>query len=285
MPRSGITIARLCAIVSPLRGFFWFPLLPEKSLQIPIVHVRIAPSAAYRDMDNGSNIINQVEMRFRVICRFRGSLAVLAVAACLFGQAATVEGSVYFQFTGIPGAINNQDNVDAAARQVYVEVFEGDRKNLGTEADPIWQEHVNFRFYNVGPAPSSITDVYFEDGTLLENEYSSKITVSDSALVSYSAGASPKNLPGGSVIGFNATGGFSADSDPPVQPNGVNNQAYPAAPLEWVNFDFGLINDKTFLKVLEDLELGTDGIIALRIGLHVQGFADGGSESLILDPQ
>jgi hypothetical protein len=67
MPRSGITIARLCAIVSPPRGFFWFPLLPEKFLQIPIFHVRIAPSAAYRGLEGvDGNLVPSKQDRFDI---------------------------------------------------------------------------------------------------------------------------------------------------------------------------------------------------------------------------
>ena len=65
------------------------------------------------------------------------------------------------------------------------------------------------------------------------------------------------------------TAGLLADSDPPAQPNGVN-------PGEWVIIIFDLIAGESFASVIEDLASGE-----LRIGIHVQGFADGGSESFV----
>jgi hypothetical protein len=92
--------------------------------------------------------------------------------------------------------------------------------------------------------------------------------------VSFSQGASPPDLPGGEdcVPDFDVTAGFSADSDPPAQPNGVN-------PTEWLDITFDLQSGQTFDDVVAQLNSG-----ALRIGIHVQGFANGGSESFINDP-
>jgi len=88
--------------------------------------------------------------------------------------------------------------------------------------------------------------------------------------VSFSRPASPPNLPGGNAVDFSTTAGFLADSDPPVQKNGVN-------PGEWLNIYFSLINGATFENVIADLDSGE----LLRIGIHVQGFAGGGSESFV----
>jgi len=124
---------------------------------------------------------------------------------------------------------------------------------------------VLFTFHNDGPEASSITDVYFDDGHLLGI---SSITGSDG--VSFSRPASPPNLPGGNAVDFSTTAGFLADSDPPVQKNGVN-------PGEWLNIYFNLINGATFENVIADIDSGE----LLRIGIHVQGFAGGGSESFV----
>lgn len=128
---------------------------------------------------------------------------------------------------------------------------------------------VLFHFKNSGPNASSITDVYFDDGSLLGL---SQIT--NGPGVSFSQYASPPNLPGANNVSppFQVTAGFLADSNPPVQPNGVN-------PGEWLKIYFDLQAGKNFADVITDL---TDG--SLRIGLHVQGFTGGGSESFVNNP-
>lgn len=121
-----------------------------------------------------------------------------------------------------------------------------------------------FTFTNIGPSPLSLTDVYFDDGTLL-----GIAAITNGIGVRFSQGATPMNLPGGNVISFDTTQGFSADSDAPVQPNGVN-------PGETLGILFNLQSGRSFVDVNNDLATG-----ALRIGLHVQGFANGGSESFV----
>jgi hypothetical protein len=130
-----------------------------------------------------------------------------------------------------------------------------------------------FTFTNTGPAASSICDVYFDNGnngTLLgiasiDNSYPG---------VSFSQDAKPGELPGAkdATPSFKTTSGFSADSDAPVQPNGVN-------PGEYLGILFDLRSDSLFSDVLAELASGD-----LRIGIHVQGFESGGSESFINDP-
>jgi len=127
---------------------------------------------------------------------------------------------------------------------------------------------VLFTFRNIGPEASSITDVYFDDEALL-----SMVAINNSAGVQFSQDATPSNLPGGNGItpSFVTTPGFSADSDPPAQPNGVN-------PSESLGIKFNLQSGSTYNDVLSGLDDGS-----LRIGIHVQGFADGGSESFVND--
>ena len=124
-----------------------------------------------------------------------------------------------------------------------------------------------FTFFNSGPLASSITDVYFDDGSLLGI---ASIDNSDPG-VSFTQLATPSNLPGGSAIDppFVTTAGFSADSDPPPTSNGVN-------PGESVGILFDLQPGKTADDVWDDLSL-----MALRIGIHVQGFEGGASESFV----
>jgi hypothetical protein len=130
-----------------------------------------------------------------------------------------------------------------------------------------------FTFYNLGAIASSITDIYFDDGTLLGI---SGITDSGAG-VAFASPASPGNLPGASSASppFVTTQNFSADSSSPVLANGVNNSV-----SEWVAITFQLINGNTYNDTLAALGSG-----ALRIGLHVQGIGtQGGSESFVNTP-
>ncbi len=128
---------------------------------------------------------------------------------------------------------------------------------------------VLFTFRNIGPAASSIADVYFDDGSLL-----AIALVINSTGVSFSQYASPGNLPAANNASppFVTSAGFSADSDPPVQPNGVN-------PGEQLGIRFTIQGTQTFADVLDELADGR-----LRIGLHVQGYSGGGSESFVNVP-
>ena len=134
---------------------------------------------------------------------------------------------------------------------------------------------VRFTFGNAGPLASSIADVYFDDGTLLGIS-----SVINGSGVSFTAGsASPGNLPSGNTINFNTSAGFLADSDAPAQPNGVN-------PGETLAIIFNLINGKTYADTLAAMALslanpGVDMLNGLRIGIHVQGFANEASESYV----
>lgn len=134
-----------------------------------------------------------------------------------------------------------------------------------------------FDFMNAGPLASSIADVYFDDGTLLG--IAGLIDMDDNALgyygdagVDFSQGASPLNLPGGNAIGFETTAGFLADSDPAVSINGIN-------PGEMLGVVFNLQAMGTYADILAELTNGD-----LRIGIHVQSFANGDSVSLVNVP-
>lgn len=158
------------------------------------------------------------------------------------------------------GTTNNSDgNTSQGEQQLTVDVF-----NAGGGLRTANQ--VAFTFMYSAFDSSAITDVYFDDGTLL-----GLAQVINGPGVLFQQGATPGNLPGGNMASppFEATAGFTADSDPPIVANGVGNG-------EYLTLIFDLKDGKSFADVLNDLMTG-----ALRIGLHVQGFADGGSESFI----
>jgi hypothetical protein len=169
------------------------------------------------------------------------------VVICIAAAAASVtpaQGSINLGFYGITN--NDSTNTSIGENQLSVTVSEV----AGGKAE--------FLFSNSGPEASSITDVYFDDGTLLSI---ASIDDSDPG-VAFSQYAWPTNLPGANNISppFQTTAGFSADSDYPVEANGVG-------PGESLGIVFNLQLGRTFTDVLQDLATG-----ALRIGLQVQGF-------------
>ena len=178
-------------------------------------------------------------------------IAAFMLALGLF--CADVEAAPTYSFVNITN--NDAGNAAIGEAQLFVELL-----------DP-GSNQVTFMFTNTGPQASSITDVYFDDGALLG------IASIDDSLpgVEFSQNATPPDLPGKNNVTppFETTAGFSADSDPPVQPNGVN-------PLEWLGITFDLAAGRGFDDVVTDMASGE-----LRIGIHVQGFANDGSESFI----
>ena len=109
---------------------------------------------------------------------------------------------------------------------------------------------VTFAFENDVDINSSITDIYFYDGTFISGDPE----ISSSSGVSFDTGASPPILPG---YGGSATAVASADSDTPVAANGIDNAD------EWLTLTFDL--QRTYADVLAGLNAGT-----FVIGLHVQ---------------
>lgn len=135
---------------------------------------------------------------------------------------------------------------------------------------------VLFTFTNTGSAQSTISEIYFDDGTLLG--ISSLIDkdngVGGDPNVDFSPGGNPPNLPGGNNIfpAFQVTAGFLADADNPAPTWGVS-------PGQWLGIVFNLQSGGTYGDVLAELANGD-----LRIGMHVINFANGGSESFVNNP-
>jgi hypothetical protein len=159
--------------------------------------------------------------------------------------------AVPYSFTNI----TNNSSVDATTgeTQLFMDVTE-----VGSQ--------VQFLFTNTGPNASSIADIYFQDPTPLLLFAS----LTESSGVAFSPDATPPNLPGGNAISFSSDHSF--DSDPPAQPNGVN-------PGEWLAILFNVAETYSFNDVIAQLNDES-----LRVGLHVQGFEGGGSESFVDNP-
>ncbi len=183
----------------------------------------------------------------------RLSLAIVTAGALLLGstlQAATLS---FYCITG-----NLAGDCAIGEAQLTVEVTD-----LGGS-------NVAFRFLNTGLPAASISEVYFDDGTLLGLS-----SVVHSAGRPWTGGsASPPNLPGGNSISpaFQTTAGFLAESNPSPSLNGVR-------PGEWLDVFFTLQGGGTIADILDELTTGE-----LRIGMHVIAFASGGSESFVNNP-
>jgi len=130
---------------------------------------------------------------------------------------------------------------------------------------------VDFKISNAGPIASSICDIYFDDGTLLDL---ASINWGSQTGVSFDDPATPGDLPSGNTASppFVTTQDFSADSNSPhLEANGVN-------PGEWVTITFSLQNVQTFDDTIAALNDGS-----LRIGLHVQAIGTAGESDSFLN--
>lgn len=190
-------------------------------------------------------------MKTQIKILFKKAMQTIAVAALLLPSIAL---AMTLQFQNITHNIAGDAAIGEA--QLFVDVT-----NLGSNL-------IEFKFRNAGTNPSSITDIYFEDGSSI---FDAIDTLTHSSGVDFAIGATPSNLPGGNSITppFVATYGLTADSNPPIQPNGIN-------PDEWLKVNMALNSGFAFNDVVSALnERG------LRIGIHVQGFETGGSESYV----
>jgi hypothetical protein len=180
-----------------------------------------------------------------------GSLLSLKASLLMVAMLAALT-PVHALTLGFESITNNSDMASSVGDQLSVDV-----QADGTTG-------ASFTFSNSGPIASSITGIYFVNDPLLFDG----TKIQNSSGVSFSAGDKSPGLPGGTPFGFGAKAtAFFADSDPPVQPNGVN-------PSESVTIILTLLGGFDFDDVVSALLGGT-----LRIGIHVQGIDDGKNSS------
>lgn len=127
---------------------------------------------------------------------------------------------------------------------------------------------VDFTFYNDVGTASSITEVYFDDGTLFLLHFPH----TQSAGVSFTntGTGSPPDLPGGEAIGFDATSGWVADTGGGGPGPGINNSG------EWLTIHFELFGGLTIADTIAAIASGE-----LRVGLHVISIDGGDSDSYV----
>jgi hypothetical protein len=122
--------------------------------------------------------------------------------------------------------------------------------------------YVQFTINNAsGGATSSITGIYFDD----EAHHLSSVTIINGSGVRYSSGANPTNLPGASNANPAFATSYGADSSSPYISNGIN-------PGEYISFRF----KGDYNTVLQDMTANH-----LRLGIYVQGFSGGYTESFV----
>lgn len=217
----------------------------------------------------------------------RGIVLAATIAALL--PTSGVAASITYGFT----EITSPPTGTKTAGQYTVTLFETGDKGLSKYGGAIGANQILFVFQNSAKTASSIADVYFQDGTLLD-----LASVRKSSGVSFTAPAKPNDIPGGKNLSpdFVTTKDFSADSDSPVSANGVN------ASTEWLGVLFDLKSGKTYAdtvkalanaltspgKVWDDKSksgyyTGSDALEGLRVGIHVQSIADinGGSAAFV----
>lgn len=124
-----------------------------------------------------------------------------------------------------------------------------------------------FEYVNTGANACVVTDIYVDDGTLLEINTILNIP----GYVEFAEYPKPPDLPGGNELTpkFNAISWLSADADSPPAHKGIN-------PGEALAIIYDLKNGGTIQDVYDEMITGE-----LRIGIHVQGYQSGGSESFI----
>jgi len=190
-------------------------------------------------------------------------LAMMVVLSAGAGGA-SAETAYWYQFR----STTNNSAMDVATGQSQLRMFVSPAGQT-----PSGGNLVDFRFENIGPDPCAITDIYFYDGWLLgiwQIDSSTGVKFEDNVKPEWLAG-----YRGGdpSQVFSNV---FTADLDAAVQTNGIS-------PVEWLNIRFELKGPATIANVIADLARPPRDFYSLVVGLHVQGFAGGGSESFIHD--
>ena len=146
---------------------------------------------------------------------------------------------------------NNSGQADAVAPQLVVDVSQ----DFGTATQAY------FLFSNEGPIASSICDIYFDADSILgpiDSLIDATMEGFTGGQVDFEVGAAPPDLSGGNTISPNFVATGSADSESPVEENGIN-------PGEWLGIIINLADGVDFAEVQGAVADGS-----LRIGLHVQ---------------
>jgi hypothetical protein len=130
---------------------------------------------------------------------------------------------------------------------------------------------IQFDLTNVGGNAAVIAGVYWDDSG--SDLLGSIASIVPGGGVSFSVDGSPPDLPGGKSISPAFVAGFRVNANAPAPKNGVN-------PGTTLGVIFNLDSGVTPAEVIAAMNSG-----ALRVGLHVIAFEDGGSESFVNVPE
>jgi hypothetical protein len=187
------------------------------------------------------------------------ALAALTAVMIQPTAGASIQTITFFRVTS-----NNAENV---ASQFSVDLMDEAMAEMSFPAIDVASGDVLFVFRNVGPIDSAISEVFFDDGSLLSQSAVFNSLVGSTSFVGGSA--DPSNLPSGTNLDpdFVATEAFSADAQ--------GNPSLGGNPGDVFGISFDLIGSLTFDDVVDAL---VDG--SLRLGMHVRAIgAAGGSDS------
>jgi hypothetical protein len=167
------------------------------------------------------------------------------------------------------GCITNNSMTNCAAGE----------SQTSLEVTDVMNDQVLFKFTNSGPNASFISDIYFDNdnGTGVGSTLASIASLDESTGVDFDFPINGNgDLPGGNTVNFNTTGtgamALEAQNEPGAI-NGINNNG------EMLGILFNLQMGQDFSDVVSELASGD-----LRVGIHVQGFSGGGSESFVNAP-
>ena len=135
---------------------------------------------------------------------------------------------------------------------------------LSVTLDALGTDQVRLTISNDGPAASVYTRILF-DGSVLD----AVDAIGNTPPGVEFAIASPGVLPGGNGNPYQFTTDLEVSADNPMPQNGIG-------PGETLTVDLAILAGSDFADVVAAL---TDG--SLRIGMHVQSFTSGGSESVL----
>jgi hypothetical protein len=161
--------------------------------------------------------------------------------------------------------ITNNNATDAAIGE----------KQLSMTVESFGVNQVLFTFSNAGPFASSITDISFDDTNPYLLSFSGFKNNNTNGVSFKVDDGKSQVLPGGNGSPYNFIVDYSYDSNSKpggVMTNGVN-------PSESLGIIFNYANGSDYSSLLAALNNDT-----FRVGIHVQGFASGGSESFIDTP-
>jgi hypothetical protein len=171
-----------------------------------------------------------------------------------------------------------QNNVENVASQLRVDAMDKAMATtiFGAAVNAMANDEVLFSFYNSAVVASAISEVYFDDGSILSqstifnslNEIANAGSFTDFT----GSGANPPNLPGGNTVlpAFTATTNFSADAAGNPM-NGVDTSA------DILGISYTLQSGQMFDDIVDELASGE-----LRVGMHLRAIgAEGGSDSFV----